>query len=549
MLGFLFLLLVGQLTFTNPILHADYSDPDVIRVGEDYWMTSSSFQCVPGLQILHSTDLVHWEIVGAALPRLQPEASFSYPAHGNGVWAPSIRYHEGKFYIFWGDPDHGIYVVSTDNPRGKWSSPQLIIEGKGLIDPCPLWDEGGKVYLVHGWAGSRAGFKSLLTVCELDPDSFAMRGENVLVFDGKATGNPTVEGPKFYKRDGWYYIFAPAGGVKEGWQLVLRSRSVYGPYEWKNVLHQGATDIHGPHQGGWVEDTAGDSWFLHFEDRYAYGRVVHLQPMQWHSDGWCTIGADPDGDGIGEPVSAYRMPAGKTSAPGADAHDSRLGTDAPASPGVDALAPFRGVDALATVPHFGGAALPMHWQWHANPSATWAMPYPAASCLRLNCIPHPEGWKNLWNTPNLLLEKIVGPEMTFTTQLTFAPSYEGDRAGVVVMGADYAALGMAYKDGKVVLALQNCLGADEGAAEVEVAQMEIKPDNQNHPNYPVYQVFLRVQIAKGAVCTFWMSPDGRHFTQMGHAFTAKAGRWIGAKVGYYATAVIQKNDGGYVMVR
>lgn len=301
----LFLLISLHSFFTNPILHSDYSDPDVIKVGDDFWMTASSFNCVPGLPILHSKDLIHWTLVNAALPELYSD-SFDAPSHGNGVWAPSIRFHQEKFYIFWGDPDIGIFVVTADNPLGEWSKPSLIIEGKGLIDPCPLWDDDGRLYLVHGWAGSRAGFKSILTICELNPETFRQIGENILAFNGKETGNPTVEGPKFYKRDGWYYIFAPAGGVKEGWQLVLRSRDVFGPYEWKKVLHQGDSDIHGPHQGGWVEDAAGESWFLHFEDRYAYGRVVHLQPMQWLPDGWCSIGVDTNGDGIGEPVKNSR---------------------------------------------------------------------------------------------------------------------------------------------------------------------------------------------------------------------------------------------------
>ena len=139
--------------YKNPVLFSDYSDPDLIRVGDDYWMTSSSFTCYPGLQILHSTDLVNWEIAGAAVQRLEPASHFDAPAHGDGIWAPCIRYNEGTFWIFWGDPDHGIYQVHTSDPRGEWSKPQLVLEGKGMIDPSPLWDEDGRVYLVHGWDG------------------------------------------------------------------------------------------------------------------------------------------------------------------------------------------------------------------------------------------------------------------------------------------------------------------------------------------------------------------------------------------------------------
>ena len=231
----------GDGTYTNPIIHADYSDPDVIRVGEDFYMTSSSFNTVPGLPVLHSKDLVNWELINHALPKLVPEQHFRTPQHGNGVWAPSLRYHEGEFYIYWGDPDFGIYMVKTDNPAGEWSEPVLVKAGKGLIDSSPLWDDDGRAYLVHAYARSRSGINSVLVVQEMNEEGTKVIGDPVLVFDGHE-GNRVVEGPKFLKRGDWYYIMAPAGGVAEGWQLALRSKNVFGPYEAKRVLQQGNTD-------------------------------------------------------------------------------------------------------------------------------------------------------------------------------------------------------------------------------------------------------------------------------------------------------------------
>ena len=151
----------GNGTYTNPILYADFSDPDVIRVGDDFYMTASSFNCVPGLPILHSKDLVNWHIINYALPELrmegvEPNDFFDKPQHGKGVWAPCIRYHNGEFMIYWGDPDFGIYVVKTKNIQGRWDKPVLVLPGKGCIDPSPLFDDDGKIYLVHAWAGSRA---------------------------------------------------------------------------------------------------------------------------------------------------------------------------------------------------------------------------------------------------------------------------------------------------------------------------------------------------------------------------------------------------------
>lgn len=240
----------GDGTYINPVLHADYSDPDVIRVGDTFYMTASSFQTAPGLPILTSPDLVNWTIANYALEAVPPADVYAKPGHGNGVWAPSIRYHDGEFFIFWGDPDYGIFMVKTKDPLGKWEKPVLVKEGKGMIDTTPLWDDDGKAYLVNGWAASRSRMNSVLSVWEMEPDGTRLIGNPVMVYDGAKHGDHTIEGPKFYKINGEYYILAPAGGVAQGWQVALRSKSPFGPYERKTVMEQGGTDINGPHQGG-----------------------------------------------------------------------------------------------------------------------------------------------------------------------------------------------------------------------------------------------------------------------------------------------------------
>lgn len=539
-------------TFTNPILHSDYSDPDLICVDGEYWMTSSSFSCVPGLQILHSTDLLNWEIVNAGLPdALKIGWKYRHPSHGCGVWAPSIRYFNGQYWIFWGDPDFGVFQIHAPHPAGQWSDPVRIWAGQGMIDTCPLVDDDGRIYMVHAWAGSRAGFKSVLGVCELDQECTRVIGKQVLVFDGKHSGDDTIEGPKFYKRNGWYYIFAPSGGVKRGWQVVLRSRNVYGPYEYRRVLHQGGSDVYGPHQGGWVEDAAGNCWFMHFEDRYAYGRVVHLQPMKWLDDDWCTIGEDIDGDGIGEPVKEYRKPA-----------------PFPAKAS-DAAYP-RAVSALSTATDFKYPYLPYNWQWHANPSDNWALLCPSLGYIRLNCIQNSNRWKNLWDTPNLLLEKVVGPSMELSAKLVFRPSYEGDRAGLVMMGMDYSTLEMVYENGEVLLRRVNCLNAEDGNPEtVEADTVVIPVDAEATPKEGVrrndnfYSVWVKLSVSQDnaesgdggkdgvpyvAKARFSYSLDGSTFKALGSDFTLREGKWIGAKTGFFATATTLKNDGGSVDV-
>lgn len=504
---------LGNGKYKNPVLDADYSDPDVCRVGDDYYMTSSSFACIPALQILHSKDMVNWRIIGTAIERLLPEERFSQMQHGNGVWAPSIRYHQGEFYIYYGDPDTGIYMVKSKDPAGKWDNPVLVKAAKGIIDTCPLWDEDGNAYIVHGYAGSRAGLKSILGLIRMTPDGTQAIGESRIIFDGHI-GNATIEGPKFYKRDGWYYIFAPAGGVPTGWQTVLRSKNIWGPYEWKIVMAQGNTNINGPHQGAWVDTPDGkEDWFFHFQDKEAYGRVVHLQPMKW-VDGWPVIGVDKDGDGCGSPVYSYKKPnVGKTYS----------------------------IETPAESDEFDSLELGLQWQWQANPKPIWYFCDGGNSLLRLYSY-YTENQVNLWDVPNLLLQKFPTEDFTVTTKVSFAPSskYTGERTGLVVMGADYAVLTMENRADGLILVQNVCRKADKKGKEEENASVKLS-DNT---------LFLRVKVKKDsekeAICSFSYSVDGKKFISLGENFTAKPGKWIGAKVGLFITRPKAVNDGGWV---
>lgn len=499
---------LGNGTYKNPILHADYSDPDICKVGDDFYMTASSFNASPGLPILHSKDLVNWTLIGYALDRQKPDDHFSKPQHGNGVWAPAIRYHNGEFYIYYGDPDFGIYMLKTKDPYGPWEEPVLIQEGKGLIDPCPIWDEDGKAYLVHAFAGSRAGIKSILSVSEMSPDGTKLLDKGTIVFDGHE-GHPTVEGPKFYKRNGYYYIFAPAGGVSTGWQLVLRSKNIYGPYEERIVMDQGKTAINGPHQGGYVELASGESWFVHFQDKEAYGRIVHLQPMKWNKD-WPVIGEDKDGDGKGQPVMVHKKPdVGKTY-PKATPPDSD---------------------------EFNSNELGLQWQWHANPKVTWAFTHATVGALRLYTDQIPEGAKNYWEVPNLLLQKFPAEEFKATTKLKFYPNekLKEERTGLIVMGEDYAHISLVSKEDGLYLAYTEVKKAHKGTPEKEQIITKLKGN----------EVYFRVTISKDAVCQFAYSENGKKFKEVGDKFTAVPGRWIGAKVGIFATRQDKINDAGY----
>ncbi|WP_289090455.1 glycoside hydrolase 43 family protein [uncultured Bacteroides sp.] len=507
----------GDGTYVNPVLHADYSDPDVCAVDGHYYMTASSFNCTPGLPILHSEDLVNWEIINYAIKDVEPLDFFSKPQHGKGVWAPSIRHHNGEFNIYWGDPDFGIFMVKTKDIYGEWDKPVLVKAGKGMIDPCPLWDDDGKVYLAHAWAGSRAKFNSVITVCEMNSEGTAIVSNPVLAFDGNDGTNHTIEGAKFYKHNGYYYIFAPAGGVATGWQLVLRSKNVFGPYESKIVMSQGKTDINGPHQGAWVDTPSGEAWFLHFQDKGAYGRVLHLNPMEWKSD-WPVIGVDTDGDGCGEPVHEYRKPnIGKTV----------------------------GIVTPAESDEFNSTELGLQWQWHANYQDTFGFTTNMGYMRIYSHILSPE-FVNFWEVPNLLLQKFPAEEFTATTKLKVSAKDDGQMSGLIVMGWDYAYLGVEKSGEGFILKYVQCKDAEQNTPEkTSVVGMLDKCRTFEAGLYPNYEIdiYLRVKVEAGGKCSFYYSTDGKRFHNVGDTFIARQGKWIGAKVGLFSVAPYGKERG------
>ena len=494
-------------TFTNPIIHADYSDPDICRAGDDFYMTSSSFNSVPGLPILHSTDLVNWEIINYAVPTF-PGSYYDIPQHGNGVWAPCLRFHNGTFYIYWGDPDRGIYMVQTKDPAGDWSAPILVKKAYGNIDPSPLWDDDGRVYLVHAFAHSRAGIKSTLQVVELTPEGDEILDKGVIVFDGHEN-HETIEGPKFYKRNGYYYIFAPAGGVPTGWQLILRSKNIYGPYEEKIVLAQGNTEINGPHQGGMVELDNGESWFVHFQDKEAYGRIVHLEPVNWVND-WPIMGNDPDEDGTGEPVINFKKPS--------------LPESKPVNP--------------ADTDEFNDPKLGLQWQWSANPQPGWYDLTSNPGSLKLNTQPAPEMATNLWMQPNLLFQKFPALEFSNSVKVDVANLKVGEETGLLIFGRDYASLTIKALDNGYSVEQRVCKSADKNIPETLNEKVSTTKS----------VIYLKSDITDGGITQFKYSLDGKKYINIGQPFKAREGKWVGAKSGLYALKSKSTGISGFALI-
>jgi beta-xylosidase len=448
-------------TYRNPILYADYSDPDVTRVGDRFYMVASTFHFSPGLPVLESRDLVHWTIVAHALPRLDFHPSYDLPGpigfddtserarfdaamghrYSSGVWAPAIRHHRGRFYIYFATPTEGVFMVSAKRADGPWDAPVRVIDQAGLEDPCPFWDDDGNAYLVH----SKVGAGPLILHRMSADGRTVLDSGTVIVEDPQRL--PVLEGPKLLKRNGYYYIFAPYGGVGEGPQAVLRSRAIFGPYDFRTVLSKGTTDVQAPHQGGYVETPSGEGWFIHFNSTGAYGRIVHLQPVQWQDD-WPLIGDPIPGTVGGQPVSSHSVP--------------RIGR---------AAAP----EFPQTSDEFDRTRLGLQWEWNHNPAdERWSLSE-RPGFLRLKALPA----ANLVSARNTLTQVQQSRASEVTVRVEVDAMQDGQRAGLAMFGRQPSWIGVVRREGRRRVAFSSAgietLDADLDAPAI---QLRMNVDNE-----------------------------------------------------------------------
>lgn len=480
--------------YTNPILKGDYSDPDVIRHGEDYYMVSSSFTYLPGLPVLHSRDLVHWRTIGYAAERL-PFKRYDRPAHKCGVWAPSLRWHEGLFYVYACLPDEGLFAFTAKDPAGPWQC-HWVLDVCGWIDPCPFWDDDGNAYLLHGFAASRSGINNLLYLHRMSPDGLAILDKGRLVYNGFDHGDTTVEGPKMYRRREYYYILCPAGGVATGYQLALRSRDPYGPYERRVVLSQGDTPVNGPHQGGLVDDGKGQDYFIHFQDVGAYGRVPHLQPVMW-VQGWPMMGRD------GFPVLSGEV---------AEAAEE------------GAANPMMSDDF--------GKGLSLQWQWQANPNPAWYSL--TKDGLRLHAWPA----DSLFSAGHFLSQLMQHFAFDADVGLTLH-GQAGDRAGLAMMGYDYSYAML--EAGKVSLVR----GWAEGGSRWEPEKV-VESTECSIP-WREAAVILRLSVRNGRYA-FFCGTNENQLAPLGAWRAMSPGGWTSARPGIFCLTQ-HKTPGGWADFR
>ena len=420
--------------YRNPVLFSDYSDPDVLRAGDNYYLVSSSFHFMPGIPILQSKDLVHWKIIGHVFSHLDISPKYSMVGgtrYGQGAWAPSLRFHEGRFYVYFPTPEEGIFMSSAASPEGPWTPPVAVIAGRGYEDPCPFWDDDGAAYLIHGRVGAGP-----LILHRMSADGTKVLDEGKVIVDEPKL-LPTLEGPKLYKRDGYYYIFAPFGGVGTGSQAVLRSRSIDGPYESRTVLEQGSTKVNGPHQGGYVETPDGRDWFFHFSQRGGYGRILYLEPMRWEQ-GWPIIGKPIPGKSAGQPVRTW------------------------ARPNVNRIYP---ADAPQTSDEFNSDALGPQWEWNHNPDDShWSLT-DRTGFMRLT-----SGFAaNLLGARNTLTQQMQHESFELKTRMELSGLQDGDRAGLAMFGVRASWIGVVQQGEKREIVFSDSKGETQVAVATATA--------------------------------------------------------------------------------
>jgi beta-xylosidase len=402
----------GNGTFTNPVIAADFPDPDVILVGDSYYMVTTTMFIFPGVTVLKSHDLVNWEYCSNAVPRFDFHKCYDLDGcnrYGHGQWATSIKYNNGKFYLLFITLNEGGFICSASKAEGPWEIKHLP---KGFYDPGLFFDDDGKIYVAHGY--------NKINITELDTN-FAAKSDDVLVFTGDI--RPGIEGTHVYKINGYYYLYCTYGGG-DGFQVALRSKNIFGPYEEKIVIRDTTKGSNfGIHQGALIKTQTGEWWTMLFVDSGPFGRFPSLQPVTWQ-DGWPMVGIN------GKAVLTYRKP--------------NVGKEYP-------------ITTLPASDEFENNWLGMQWGWNHNPEPTkWSLTE-NPGCLRLKTTTIVDSLQNARNTLTQRMFAYYSDTSvsTATTKMDFGNMKEGDIAGLAVFQDPYAYIGIKKVNGKIFIVMVN----------------------------------------------------------------------------------------------
>jgi len=502
----------GNGTYINPVLNADYSDPDVIRVNDDFYLVCSEFHFM-GIPVLHSKDLVNWEIIA----RVYDEFKFA-PEYDNneryagGSWAPALRFHDNKFWLYFCTPQEGLFMTTAEKPEGPWAPVVQVVKTPGWEDPCPFWDDNGQGYLGRSKVGAGP-----IYIHKLSEDGKKLLDDGVIVYTG-----PVAEGTKIHKLNNYYYLSIPEGGVTPGWQTVLRSKNIYGPYEKRVVLEQGSTSVNGPHQGAWIDLPNGEWWFMHFQHLFSLGRVCHLQPMRWKDD-WPVMGIDIDMNGIGEPVYVWEKPDVGESYP---------------------------ITAPQTSDEFNESILGFQWAWNHNPlHDKWSLTQRSGYLSLIS-----NQATSFLKAKNTLTQKIMGFNGEASTLLVTDGMENGQKAGLCVMGRQYDLIGILKENdklfvftdingeiskeqisgSKIYLRVNIDLNKDNNMVPRPGRSSNQPPPDRDQNQRPQGEARrFPPQIISGNN-QFFYSTDNDEFYTLGDKFAATFGNWKGPKIGLFS---------------
>lgn len=489
----------GDGTFTNPLLWGDWPDPDVIRVGDTFYMTSTSMHYVPGVPVLSSKDLVNWQMESYAVDRYDEDPRYDMQGgtlYLNGAWASSIRYSNGKFYVAfctpygWGTKVGNFCVCEADSPKGPW---HRTVFPDYLYDPGLFIDDDGRAYVVHG--------QGTLYLTELNADLRSVKGKPVEIWNRRFggdrkldTGGYGMEGSHVYKVNGYYYILCPAGGT-EGWQVCLRSRSLQGPYEHRIVLDDDRSYVgNGLHQGGMVQLENGDWWAIIMQDRGPIGRVPCLLPVKW-KDGWPVMGADGKDAVVYTKPAVRKQPKRRASVPSSD--------------------------------DFNGKQLGLQWQWNHNPDPThWSLTE-RPGYMRLKA----QSATSIETARNTLTQRVQGPLSVGTVAMELDGLSDGTTAGFGIFEQPYGILAVKQEKGKRTLVMNNN-GTEEAAVDVPAGTKRI---------------WLRAYATEHEfTANFSYSFDGKEFAPLGGTFRMGLGLpWTANRFALFCFASPEAKTAGY----
>ena len=484
----------GDGSYRNPVIPADYSDIDCIRVGGDYYAISSTMQFSPGMVVLHSTDLVNWSILGhvvSDLTQIGPELNWSrMNRYGRGVWAGSIRYHARKFWVYFGTPDEGYFMTTAINPAGPWQPLHRVLEGAGWDDPCPFWDDDGQGYLVG--TSFRDSYKTHLW--KLTPDGRDLVQESDRIIH-QSKGS---EANKLYKFNGLYYHLFSEVHVEGRVVMMERSKNIFGPYTEIRQLNYADRPAMEPNQGGLVQTESGAwYWFTHHGTGDWEGRCASLVPVKW-IDGWPIIG-EPDEKSIGHFVWSGKIPV-----EGAQGRE------------------------LQTSDEFGEVRLPPQWEWNHQPRAQkWSLTE-RPGWLRLHGFRplQPGDLRKAGNTLTQRSFRTTGNEVVVKFDLRGMA--DGQRAGLCHFAKDVSALGV-FQSGAI-----------------RTIQYEHSGKITSGPEVKGTDLWVRSRWGLDGRSQYSFSLDGRSFTEFGEPYQLSWGNYRGDRIGLYSYN--EREEAGYVDV-